>query len=58
MEHGAALQREHAVSQRQHQIEIMLDDHDRDVLPKPIEYLEQFEDHGRRQPLERFVQQQ
>jgi hypothetical protein len=33
MKHRAALQREHAVGERQHQIEIVLDDDDGDVSP-------------------------
>ena len=56
--HRAALQREDAVGQRQHQVEIVLDDHDRGVPAQQVEHLEQFEHHGRRQALERLVQQQ
>src|SRR4051794_12285346 len=44
MEHRAALQREDAVGQRQHEVEIVLDDQDRDVLPQPVEHAEQLED--------------
>src|SRR5205814_3732926 len=48
MKHRAALQREHTVGQCQHQVEIMLDDHDRHLLPKLLEHLEQLKDDGRR----------
>jgi hypothetical protein len=58
MEHRAAFQREDAVGERQHEIEVVLDDRDGDVLLEPVEHLEQFEDHGRRQSLEGFVEQQ
>src|ERR1700710_2739330 len=50
----AALQREDAVGQRQHQVEIVLHDHDGGVPAQRVEYPEQFEDHGRREALERL----
>src|SRR5262245_32668860 len=55
VEHGAVLQREDAVGQRQHEVEIVLNDKDRDVLAQPVEYAEQLENDGGRQALEGFV---
>src|SRR6516165_6766945 len=58
VEYRAALQREDAVGERQHEIEIVLDDHDRHVPAELVEHLEQFERHRRREALERLVKQQ
>jgi mannose-6-phosphate isomerase-like protein (cupin superfamily) len=58
VKHRAAFQREDAVGERQYQIEIVLDDHDGDVLAQGVEHAEKFEDHGRREALEGFVKQQ
>src|SRR5450755_3390375 len=56
--HPAALQRHRGVGQCQRQIEIVIDDDDGDFLAQAIEGFEQLLDHGRRQALERLVEQQ
>ena len=58
MEDRAALEREHAIGEREHQVEIVLDDHDRDVPAQAVEHRKQFLHHGRRETLERLVEQQ
>jgi hypothetical protein len=58
MEHGAALQREHTIGQRQHEIEIVLDDHDAHMAAQAIEHAEQLQRHRRRQPFEGLIEQQ
>src|ERR687885_1854060 len=47
-----------AVGEREHEIEMMLDDDDRDLAPQPVESLEQLLGHGRRQALEGLVEQE
>ena len=58
MNHHAALQREHAVGQCQHQIEIVFDDDNRNVLTQSVKHVEQFKHDSRRQSFERFVQKE
>ena len=58
MDDAAALEHVRLVRQREDQVEIVLDDHDRQLLPQPVERLEQLLDHRRRQALERLVEQQ
>src|SRR5262249_35377637 len=58
VQHAAALEDEDTVGQCQHQIEIVLNDHDRQILAQPVERLEQLEDDRWRQALERLVEQQ
>ena len=57
VEYRAALQCEHAIGQRQHEVEIVLHDNNRGVAAQPVEHLEQLEDDRRRKAFERFVQQ-
>src|SRR3981189_939379 len=56
--HPAALQRHRTVGQCQRQIEIVIDDDDGDFLAQAIEGFEQLLHHGRREALERFIEQQ
>src|SRR6266436_2248299 len=58
VDHPAALQRHRGVGQRQRQVEIVIDDDDGDFLAQAIEGFEQLFDHGRRQTLERLIEQQ
>ena len=54
----AALERDGAVRQRERQVEVVVDDDDRDLVAQLVEGLEQFLDHRRRQALEGLVEQQ
>src|SRR5258708_6796975 len=47
-----------AVGEREHQVEVVLDDEDRDLAAQLIERLEHFLHHRRREPLERLVEEQ
>ena len=58
MDDAAPFQHVSAIGEREHQVEIMLDDDERHFAAQFIEGLEQFFDHGRRQTLERLVEQQ
>ena len=54
----AALERHGAVGQRQRQVEVMVDDQDRDLVAQLVESLEQLFDDRRREALEGLVEQQ
>src|ERR1043166_3004523 len=56
--HRAAFEDHGAVRERKRKIEMMIDDHDGDLVAQPVERLEQFLGDRGRQPLERLVQQQ
>ena len=58
MHDAAALQHVGAVGQRQHEIEIMLDDDHGDFAAQLVERLEQLLDDRRRKPFERLVEQE
>src|SRR3954447_4328985 len=58
MNDPAALERYRGIRQRQRQVEVVVDDDDGDFFAQAVEGLEQLLDHGRREPLERLVQQQ
>lgn len=52
VEDGAALEHEDAVGERQHEVEIVLDDDDGGVAAQPVEHAEQLEHHRGREALE------
>ena len=58
MNYRAALQRKDAVGQRQHQIEIMFDDDNRNMSTRCIEHAEQLQHDSWRQTFKRLVQQE
>src|SRR3954462_776111 len=58
VDHAAALERDGAVGKRQRQIEVMVDDDDRDLVAELIEALEELLDDGRREALERLVEEE
>ena len=58
MDHAAALERDGAVGQRQRQVEVVVDDDDRDLVAQLVEALEQLLDDRRREALEGLVEQE
>ena len=58
MAHVPAIENDSAVGERQDEIEMVLDDHDRDLTPQPLDRHKHFVDHRWRKPLEGFVEQQ
>src|SRR5256885_12448074 len=55
--HAAALQDHGTIGEREREIEVMIDDHHRDLVAQPIERLEQLFGDGGRQALERLLEQ-
>ena len=53
-----AIEDDGAVGKRQDEIEVMLDDHDRDLASQALDRHKHFVDHRRGKPLEGFVKQQ
>ena len=57
MKYRAMLKRKHPVGERQHEIEVVLDDHDRGLPAQPVEYREQFLHDRGCKAFEGFIQQ-
>jgi len=53
--HLPTFERDRAIGERKRQIEVVIDDQDRDLASKLVERLEQLLDHGRSKTLERLV---
>jgi hypothetical protein len=58
VEDGTPFEREDTVGQGQHQVEVVLDDHHRDLAAQLVEHREQLLHHGRRTALDGFIEQQ
>src|SRR5215471_306531 len=54
--HLPTFERDCAIRKRKREIEVVIDDQDRDLASKLVERLEQLLDHGRSEALERLVE--